>query len=299
MPLPPLKTLPVFISICRHLSISQAADELCLTHSAVSQSLKSLEAFLGCKLLDRNTRGMRLTEPGRRFLVAVEEALGGISQATHQIMKTQEGEVRLNVAPTLALRWLIPRLPALQRDLPDVALRLSTYRNDELVGRSGGLDMALVSGEPSALEIYETYPLCPERLILVAARDTQPLPLEHLLSHLPRICVNDPLRERDWSIWLGVSGLEASEHSLMFKSSPLAIQATIAGLGLLVTHHLFVVEELEAGLLVQLGDAVVAGAHHLVVHTPGGLSKPARQVLEWLQQEVKECERGWQEDDGV
>ncbi|MHA7001139.1 LysR family transcriptional regulator [Aeromonas schubertii] len=299
MSLPPLKTLPVFVSICRHLSISQAADELCLTHSAVSQSLKSLETFLGCRLLERNTRGMQLTEPGRYFLMAVEEGLGAIGSATQRIMSRVEGEVRLNLAPTLALRWLIPRMPALQAALPDVGLQLGTYRRDELTGRRAGLDMALVSAEPNPFERYPHYPLCPDRLILVAARGTRSEPLGQLLGHTPCIGVQDPLRKPDWPTWLAANGQAQRDPELMFKSSPLAIQAAIAGLGLLVTHHLFVIEELQAGLLVKLGESVVAAEYRLVALAPGGISEPARRVIQWLQQEAAALECRWAEEEGV
>ncbi len=128
MKLPPLKALPVFEAVARLNSFSLAADELAVSQSAVSHQIKQLEKYLGEQLFWRSGRTLSLTDQGRQYLDAVSSALLQIERASEQLVGHEEARLRLSVFSSFAVRWLVPRLPYLQRLHPqlDLALEMSS-----------------------------------------------------------------------------------------------------------------------------------------------------------------------------
>lgn len=124
MNLPPLNALPVFEAVARTLSFSAAAEELHVTQSAVSHRIRSLEDHLGEALFERGGRRVELTEQGERYLEAVAPALARIERASERLRGVTDSRIRLAVPSSFAVAWLIPRLPHLQRQHPDIELNL-------------------------------------------------------------------------------------------------------------------------------------------------------------------------------
>ncbi|TIT59978.1 MAG: LysR family transcriptional regulator, partial [Mesorhizobium sp.] len=125
--LPPLTALPAFDAAARHLSFSKAAQELNLTHGAVSRAIRNIEDRLGIQLFDRGTRSVRLTAVGAAYAAEVGKALDQIAAAT--IAATPDRSTRiLNVSTSdgFAGRWLVPRLHRFHRANPDIDVRLAT-----------------------------------------------------------------------------------------------------------------------------------------------------------------------------
>lgn len=285
--LPPLKTLPVFLSVCRHLNFTRAAEELFITHSAVSQSIQNLETFLGKRLLQRSTRQMHLTIEGERYRQVIEEGMRLIEQATERELQSKH-QVALNVMPTLALKWLIPRLPELEQAAPKVNIRLSTNSTIGIDLQRDNLDLAISYGQPNDWPDYDVFPWSDDQLVLVGQpnmlRDASNL--EAFLKLQKVIWINDSFRALDWEHWCQGSGVSPPKKNQRrhFQNSAQAIQATIAGLGVLVTHRIFVMDELEAGLLVELSPKCVQSEKSYYVlcrkdreHHPG-----VQQVIQWL-----------------
>jgi len=124
MKLPPLKTLPTFEAVARLNSFSRAAEEMNLTQSAVSHQIRALEDSLGEELFLRAGRSLSLTEAGEQFLEAVAPALAQIERAAGRLRGSSDERLRLAVPSSLAVCWLIPRLPQFQRQHPEVDLDL-------------------------------------------------------------------------------------------------------------------------------------------------------------------------------
>lgn len=124
MRLPPLKSLPVFEAVARTMSFSAAAAELHVTQSAVSHQIRRLEDHLGESLFERGGRHVALTEQGERYLEAVAPALAQIERASEQLRGVSDSRIRLAVPSSFAVCWLIPRLPHLQRQHPELDLNL-------------------------------------------------------------------------------------------------------------------------------------------------------------------------------
>ena len=110
--LPPLNAVRAFVAAARHQSFTHAALELHVTHSAISRQVKALEAHLGVDLFERKTRQVLLTAAGHQFHAQVGPALAQIGAAA-QALRGDAGlrSVKINVRPSFAVRWLIPRLP--------------------------------------------------------------------------------------------------------------------------------------------------------------------------------------------
>lgn len=125
--LPPLNAVRAFEAAARHVSLSKAALELHVTHGAISRQVRLLEARLGVRLLERRGRGLELTPEGRQYLAATREALDRLDSATADLTRRRGRDVlSVNVAPTFAINWLIPRLPAFRARCPGIEVRLVT-----------------------------------------------------------------------------------------------------------------------------------------------------------------------------
>lgn len=122
--LPPLKALPAFEAIARLGSFSAAAEALHVTQSAVSHQIRRLEDHLGEPLFERGGRKVALTAQGERFYEAVAPALAQIERASQRLRGVSESRLRLAVPSSFAVCWLIPRLPHLQRQHPELELDL-------------------------------------------------------------------------------------------------------------------------------------------------------------------------------
>src|SRR5437899_5757822 len=144
--LPPLNALRAFEATARHLSVKDAAAELCVTPAAVSQLVKTLELSLGVMLFKRINRGLILTEVGQNYLPAVRNAFRQIAEATGRIAaSTETGVLTVSMTPFFATAWLVPRLKAFQDAHPDIDLQVTT--TTRLVDFSrDGIDVAIRHG---------------------------------------------------------------------------------------------------------------------------------------------------------
>src|SRR6266568_7797431 len=144
--LPPLKALLPFEATARHLSFTAAADELHLTHGAISRQVKALEAHLGVALFRRLNRRIELTEAGMTLLPAVRTALHVLETSATQVAARQrQGPLVVSCLATFMMRWLIPRLYGFGARHPDVEIRLSASHAAVDFARDG-IDVAIRVG---------------------------------------------------------------------------------------------------------------------------------------------------------
>ncbi len=124
--LPPLNALKAFEASARRLSFSQAAEELCVTQGAISKQIKLLEAHLQTALFDRNANGISLTNAGKQYLPSIMNALQTIHSSSAQLQQQNHHnqQLTLNLIPSLASLWLIPRLDKLAAQLPNLTLQI-------------------------------------------------------------------------------------------------------------------------------------------------------------------------------
>ena len=114
--LPPLIAVRYFEAAARHLSFTKAAQELHVTHSAISHQIKALEEWLGVPLFRRLNRSLMLTEAGQAYARPVRESLEKLGEASRALRaREQTGTLTVSVMPSFAAKFLVPRLGSFRR----------------------------------------------------------------------------------------------------------------------------------------------------------------------------------------
>jgi LysR family transcriptional regulator, glycine cleavage system transcriptional activator len=281
--LPPLNALRAFEAAGRHQSFSRAATELGVSHSAISRHVRGLEDRLGVMLFRDQSRGLALTREGAAYLARVSPALDAIAEATGDLAEVPRGGVSVNAEPLFATKWLIPRLASFTSAHPEVRIRLEASRHLADVTRHEA-DLAIrfvhPGGAYSESELISDAPVHPFAAPSLFAEP--PADPHDLLRH-------PLLRDRGSDIWqrwfeqvTGAvpAGLEAGEWRL---AALLAVEAAIAGQGVLLVSEEVVAQEVAAGRLIRLSDQGLRdGGYHLVRASGALRRKPVRLFRDWL-----------------
>jgi LysR family transcriptional regulator of beta-lactamase len=245
----PLNALRAFEAAARHLSFTRAADELCVTQTAISHQVKGLEQRLGVALFRRSNRGLKLTDEGVALAPTLFEAFGAIDRLLEQF---EAGGVRevltVSAVGTFVVGALLERLPAFRAAHPLVDLRILT-NNNKVDVVAEGLDYAIRFGDGAwngcEAELIWQAPLSPLCAPQLAAQLREP-------ADLPRLPLLRSYRPQDWLAWFRSAGLEAANlRGPLFDSSLIMAQAAIRGEGIALVPYGLFRRELDAGQLVR------------------------------------------------
>lgn len=140
----PFHAVETFLVTARHLNLTHAARELCLTQGAVSRQIAALEAWFGFPLFARHARGLHLSPQGSALYPELQSAFGRLIAVAEQA-RQQQTVVRLK-APTCAIRWLVPRLVAIEQRHPELQIALTTTTEHGVNFRTEPYDAAIVFG---------------------------------------------------------------------------------------------------------------------------------------------------------
>ncbi|MCY9878115.1 LysR substrate-binding domain-containing protein [Vibrio natriegens] len=260
---PPLKSLYAFVAVAETGSMTEAAGVLSVSHSAISQAIKSLESLIGQPLFQRVGRQVQLNSVGQKYYNDIAPALKTIIDATEAVThQPQSNRITLNMINSLAIHWWVPRVDNFQQYAPNADIRLSN-----LIGpfdlNQEGVDVAIIHGKSDEWEDYYCEKLGDDELLLVCSPDlldsSQDIPsAAELLQRYPAIYAENLRRKQDWSVWCQGNSLPVpkKQNNLSFIASIHAVQAAIRKLGVFVTHRLFVRDEIKHGLLVEIGSPV-------------------------------------------
>lgn len=286
--LPSLPALRSFEAAARHLSFTRAAVELAVTQGAVSRAVAALEAELGVALFRRgpgsaNGRRLALTEAGAAYLPDLTRALDLVAEATLRLAPARH-RVAVNAWPTIAMRWLTPRLPAFHAAHPDIELAVTTHdRRIDL--RAEPYDLSIERGVPEDWPDCSAIWLMADEVLPVWSPAYQPggRPIEGaedlrratLIRHATR-----PGNWRDWAALAGLDGLEARGPA--FEHMFLVLEAALGAMGVALVSPFAVEQEVASGRL--RADIPVT------LRTPGGyyaLHRPdpapaTRALARWL-----------------
>ncbi len=251
-------SLRAFEAGARHLSFSRAADELCVTHSAVSHQIRLLEETLGCELFVRTNRGVALTAAGHTLLPVLAESFDRIAHTLDGLVTaTGSDQLRVTTTPTLAAKWLIPRLGDWRHAHPDIAIHLHPALA-YLDLAAEGADIAIRCGVPPwpgmvdefFLPIHMT-PLC-SRSFLNTLGDV-PKPGDLLQATLIHADITGHELGEEWATWLNAAGVVSPDAlpGLSFHDPSLALQAAMDGLGIAMGYVELAAADIEAGRLVR------------------------------------------------
>jgi len=252
--LPPLNALRAFEAAARLQSVKRAAQELNVTHGAVSRQVRALEEALGVALFVKDGRGIKLTDAGILLRDAAGDAFARLRGACTELKRrSDEAPFVLGCPGSLLARWFIPRLDRLNRALPELRLQLSASEG-ELDPRRAGLDATLLFAEPPWPADMQVFELAAERIGPVLS-PRQPRFAE-LHQALPRALLDEPLlhtasRPQAWPSWAASQGLDAGtlRYGAGFEHLYYLLEAAVAGLGVAIAPQQLVADDLAAGRL--------------------------------------------------
>lgn len=293
--MPPFLSVRVFEAAARSGSFVRAAEELGITAGAVSQHIRALEEFAGQPLFRRLGRGVELTDAGRSAFSSATNAIAEMLQAGRAMRASLRGRrISISTAPSFASKWLIPRITRFQELFPDIEVRMSADMS--LVDFSGSdIDLAIRYG-PGGYEGLHCERLMSESVIVVASpsllHGRESVQTVADLVDLPLI--HDESSERDpgcptWSMWFAARGRRRDdvERGLRFNQSSLALEAAVAGKGLVLAKRQLALRDIANGALVTpLNElhAPVSFAYWLVWPRGRRFEPSQMAFLEWLRE---------------
>ena len=251
--LPPLNGLRAFEAAARHMSFTDAAEDLSVTQAAISHQVRGLEQRLGLKLFVRRNRSLLLSEAGQAYLPSVRAAFDQLNEATEKLLqKDKGGNLTVTTTSSFAVKWLVPRLGGFQRSHPEIDVRISTgtslvdfSREDVDIGiRYGRGQWPNLMAERLVSE--DVMPVCAPSLLKGPNGLKKPADLRRFtLLHIGSF-------PDDWQVWLtaaGVKGVDSS-RGVSFDFALAAYQAAMDGLGVALGRNPLVEPDLKAGRLV-------------------------------------------------
>jgi DNA-binding transcriptional LysR family regulator len=282
--LPPLNALRAFEAFGRRGRMTLAADELCVTHGAISRQIRQLEDHLGVALTEGPRNRLALTETGLKLAQALTLAFDQIDAAVPRPPAAGDRALVVSCLPTFAMKWLIPRLPDFVAAHPEIPVRI-VESNGPFDFRADGVDLAIrmrLPGAPPSPDA-DVAPFLKHAVGPVTSPGlaAQVHDLESL-AKLPRLHTRTFLES--WAEWEAAAGLILPPATVnrQFDHYFYMLEAAAAGLGVALSPFAFVENDLAAGRLVApLG--LVPGQAEVCALTPRGrASRAARRFRDWL-----------------
>lgn len=279
--LPSLNSLRAFAALAEAGSYSHAGSLLNVSHAAVSQQVKALEARLGITLVIREGRGVALTAAGKTLARDLATGFAAIHKGIEALTGADVARpVQVTMSPAFAVSWLMPRITAFQQENPGVALMLNpTAEVVELT--PGGIDVAIrfCDGTWPGMDVT---PLLEFDLVVVAAPSligTADTSDPAIFTKLPWL---QELGTEEVSQWQKRHGIAAKEQpNIIHMPGNLIMEAVRRGDGLTYTPRPFVEKEIRSGQLLELSSESDAGGFYIVTR-PGVLRPPVHAFVKWL-----------------
>lgn len=297
----PLHTLPSFRVIARTGNLRAAAEELHLTHSAVSQQLRQLETTLGVELFDRRGRRIVLNAAGSALLQAVGPALDHIDagvRAATAAAAGAEARLRVTLLPSFAQRWLLPRMADWHARHPDIALELEASQQVVDLQREG-FHAAIRQGAGQwrglRAELLIDSPKVPVG---------SPVAAQHLLGRDVAALVHEPLLGSGtaWEQWFALSGLKVRVKPVAtFNDAGLMLQAAEQNIGIALTREVLAADALRERRLFRLSGIALRDATvdaYWLVYPPALHDwHPLASLRRWLREQIDASSRAWSSSD--
>lgn len=275
--LPPLTALRAFEAFARLGRMNLAADELCVTHGAISRQVRSLERLVGARLTQGPRNSLRLTEAGQRLAESLGAAFDGIERSFVAVKSAADRELHVSCVGTLAMRWLIPRLPGFHARHPGLNIRVTEAYGPVDFGKDP-FDAAIRLAEAIPGDDLEATPFLDNYHGPVMA----PALAELGLERAPRLHTR-PHRQawREWSAHAGVAVGEGGEHR-EYEHLFYMLEAAVAGLGAGVSPWIYVAGDIASGRLVApYGFVRTPARFHFVA--PSTTARPVTAAFrDWL-----------------
>lgn len=287
--LPNLAALRAFEAAARHQNFSRAAEEIHVTHGAISHQVRALEEELGVQLFVRNGKRIAITAEGEQFAMRLRKSLTEIADAAEALRKSaRQKRLMITTLPSFASRWLAPRLGKFIDLHPDIEVVLqSSGQLTDFVREQVDVGIRFGRGRYPGLSVEKLmgdyyYPVASPRY------NGGNLPVSpHELGKFTLLRSYD---DEQWRPWFAAAGVDLPEPTggLLFQDLSMLVRQAAAGDGIALVRHVVAMQEIAYGELVRLFDVSVKSRHaYYFVCPPQALQK--QQVLAfhaWLLAEV-------------
>lgn len=254
----PLNTLRAFESVGRLCHVRRAADELCLTHAAVSRQIRNLEQQLDAQLFSRDGNRLQLTSAGRRFLTVVQSSLQQLEQGVLYLdPDSLAGEVVVAATASISMNWLLDVISSYRGKYPEVELKMETIEPGTRL-LTPKWDIALCLGEPQVdtrdcRQLYQEhyFPVCSPAMLRAEHPVKSPGDLEPYTLLWERF--------NHWARWFELQGITMArpQTDIHLDYGYQVIEAARRGMGIALADQLEVSDDLRTGKLVRLLSEVV------------------------------------------
>lgn len=291
--LPPLNALRCFEVAARRDNFTLAADELCLSPSAVSHQIRLLEDYVGQELFVRDGRRMVLTEAGKLYFQLVKDALGRIADARSILVRREQKEkLCIGVPPDFTTEWLMPQLAEFMREHRDFQLELVTSpKENSFVDHKLDCEIRYGHGNwPTVQSVLimkdELVPAWNPRFFSLDENLSHP---KEILGHLLVFTGNRLVNWLDWAEQHAVEGIDEAPVMHIDRSA-LAVAAAVQGLGICLESRLSMHAAVETGVLrIAENFACYTEEAYYFVYTKGGEQAGRVRVFkDWLESKAQE-----------
>jgi LysR family transcriptional regulator, glycine cleavage system transcriptional activator len=302
--LPSLDLVRGFVAVGRRMSITLAAQDLCLTQSAISRQVHALEGILGVKLFVRGHRSIQFTAEGERLFRIADVSVQQLQDVFGTLdTRQQRRPVTLTLSTGVASLWLLPRLSRFQALHPDIDVRVAA-NNKVLDLKAEGIDLAIRYGPQSSVPPGSPR-LFGERLIPVCHPSLRGGRLDSAEAVRRNVLLEFDEPRRPWLQWgdylngLGLGGVKP-RAVLRFNQYDQVIQAAVAGQGIALGRVALVEAMLKDGRLVSLANPArhASGTEVAYWLVTAQDSRPdVQSVIEWIKAEAEASSRALSELD--
>lgn len=288
--LPSIKALRSFIAVAHHQSFSRAAEELYVTQGAVSKQIAILEQMVGQPLLERQLNGIELTTAGKQYLPKVIEALEIIQHATASLIQsdTQQELLTIDVTPSFASLWLLPKIEELRHLHPQLQVKIRTRENTQLK-LAGESDIALRC-LPLSQHYEHSQLLCQEKLLLIGEQSATCSDVNSVLTQ--HALIPHTTRPQLWELFkLEHQCAESlNYYGVGYEHFYLSLEAVKRGKGLALVPDFMASEMLENDQVSNLlGLSMLSGyGYYLSVPNYRLASRKVQLFHQWIRDELEE-----------
>ena len=293
LPLPPLNAIRAFEAAARHGGYVGAADELGVSPAAVSQQVRNLEEFLGKQLFRRYNNRIALTDAGQTIYSGAAAALQSISAMTEQVVSGRaRSRLVVSCVPSMAERWLAPRLAAWRQRTPNFRFELRS--EEDLVDFSRHeIDLRLAYGQNHYPDLV-TIPLVQDEVVPMCSPAYAERHPEALCAGLASVPDDDLIHTNwgpsfvshpTWQLWLETLGRTPDEtRGYRVGSSSLALDLAVRGVGVALGQRNMGADDLAEGRLVVLDERPLALGHPYCLVYPQTKARKAGLIdlVNWL-----------------
>ena len=275
--LPPLNALRTFEVAARHMSFKDAADELCITSTAVSHRIRALEEWLGVKLFNRLTRSLELTKEGEAYAPIIRRAFELLSDGSEALKESNDGgDLIISSTMSFASNWLTPRLPSFYNQHEEFDISVEATDEPINLARSN-IDVAIRYGEGGYDELHSQMlftdlvtPVCTPELAKSLVSPNDLLQVPRLDYHWAGFSERDP----SWMKWFTAAGLQEVElsGSPVFSEEHMVLSEAVAGRGVALVGIVAAADAIQRGALVCPFSVALENRSYYFVCQPQALN---------------------------